>query len=251
MAHLHAVEEEVRHFIDRDFLTLLLQGRSMATIPLALGEVVPGAKRFLVEIIRPGRGGPGLWLSFEEHSGWLVAGVLDPGWLVDLPPSGRDALAAALAGLYKMAGVDLVREPIARALGPDAPSYDFREEGLVVWPDDASTVEILYLLRPEPGVPPLVDDRRRVGKPVDRLAASGSTPRGSCSRGPTSPGTAGSRSGTATGSARTSPGEPGRRAPALARGLAIERLGGERRPESGPKRPRFHERAGAKRSPGD
>ncbi len=156
LARLHSVEEEVRHFIDRDFLTLLLQGRSMASMPLALGEVVPGAKRFLIELVRPGRGGPGLWLSFEEHSGWIVAGVAEPGWLSELSPSARDALASALAGLYKMAGVDLVREPIERDLGPDAPAYDFREEGLVVWPDNASHSEILYLLRPEPGVPPLV-----------------------------------------------------------------------------------------------
>ena len=156
LAHLHGVEVEVRHFIDRDFLTLLLQGRSTGGMPLALGEVVPNAKRFLVEIIRPGRGGPGLWLSFEEHSGWLVAGVLDPGWLPELSNPERDALACALAGLYKMAGVDLVREPIAEALGPDVPSHDFREAGVVAWPDDASTAEVLYLLRPEPGAPPLV-----------------------------------------------------------------------------------------------
>jgi hypothetical protein len=156
LTHLHSVEEEVRHFIDRDFLALLLQSRSMGGIPLALGEVVPGAKRFLIELVRPGRVGPGFWLSFEEHSGWLIAGVVDPGWLFDLPSRQRDAFALALLGLYKMAGVDLVREPIVEALGPDAPSYDFREEGLVVWPDDASSTEILYLLRPEPGVPPLV-----------------------------------------------------------------------------------------------
>jgi hypothetical protein len=156
LAHLHGVEEEVRHFIDRDFLALLLQSRSMGGMPLALGEVVPNAKRFLVEIVRPGRGGPGLWLSLEEHSGWLVAGVVDPGWLPELSNPERDALASALAGVYKMAGVDLVREPIAEALGPDAPSHDFHEAGLVVWPDDASIAEVLYLLRPEPGVPPLV-----------------------------------------------------------------------------------------------
>ena len=169
LAHLHEVEEEVRHFIDRDFLTLLLQGRSMAGMPLALGEVVPNAKRFLVEIIRPGRGGPGLWLSFEEHSGWLVAGVLEPGWLAELSNPERDALACALAGLYKMAGVDLVREPILEALGPDGPPHDFRPEGLVVWPVDDSTAEVLYLLRPEPGAPPLVtinaDDEPAIADP--------------------------------------------------------------------------------------
>jgi hypothetical protein len=155
LAHLHAVEEEVRHFIDRDFLTLLLQGRSMASMPLAIGEVVPGAKRFLIEIVRPGREGPGLWLSIEEHSGWIVAGVDEPGWLSELSPEARESLGSALAGLYKMAGVDLVREPIARALGPDGPSYDFREQGLIVWPDDASNAEFVCLFRPESSVSPM------------------------------------------------------------------------------------------------
>ena len=62
-----------------------------------------------------------------------------------------------------MAGVDLVREPIASALeagGERSDSgrieYDFREEGLVVWLDPTNPVEVLYLLRPEPGTPPLV-----------------------------------------------------------------------------------------------
>jgi hypothetical protein len=156
LVHLHVVEESVRHFIDRDFLALLLQSRSMAGTPMALGEIIPSAKRLLVELIRPGHEGPGLWLSFEEHSGWLVAGVVDPGWLDELAPPERDALASALAGLYKMAGVDLVREPILEALGPEPPEFDFREEGLVVWPDETSSAEVLYLLRPRPGCPPMV-----------------------------------------------------------------------------------------------
>ncbi len=156
LARLHAVEESVRHFIDRDFLSLLLQGRSMAAIPLALGEVRAGAKRFEVELIRPGRGGPPLRLAIEEHSGWLVAGVVEAGWVADLEPPARQALATALAGLYKMAGVDLVREPIAEALGPGLRDFDFRPEGLVAWPDESPATEVLYLLRPHPGAPPLV-----------------------------------------------------------------------------------------------
>ncbi len=83
----------------------------MAQVPLALGEVIPSAKRFLVEILRSGHPGPGLWLSFEEHSGWLVAGVADPGWLADLAPAARQAFGTALAGLYKLAG----RPPRPRA----------------------------------------------------------------------------------------------------------------------------------------
>ncbi len=156
LAGLHGVEESVRHFVDREFLTLLLQGRSMAGVPLALGEVELSAKRFLVEVVRPGRPGPGLRLSFEEHSGWLVAGVAEAGWLADLAPPARRALASALAGLYKLAGVQLVRESIVEALGPDGPPFDFRPEGIAAWPDPDSAAEVLYLLRPEAGVPALV-----------------------------------------------------------------------------------------------
>lgn len=162
-AHLHEVEESVRHFVDREFRELLARGCAMRGTPLGLGEVVLSAKRILVEVRRAGRPGPGMWVGFEEHSGWVVAGVADPGWLVELGQPGRHAVASALAGLYKLAGVDLVREPIARQIetrcrrpAPPAIEYDFREEGLVVWLDPDDPVEVLYLLRPEPGVPPLV-----------------------------------------------------------------------------------------------
>jgi hypothetical protein len=156
IAKLHEVEEAIRHFVDRNFLTILLQSRSLGATPFAIGAVVPGAKRFLIEVIQPGRPGPGLWLSFEEHSGWLVAGILDPGWLPRLSATEREAFECALTGLYKMAGVELVREPIIEALGPDMPEFDFREEGIVVWPSEGGSTEILYLLRPQPGAPALV-----------------------------------------------------------------------------------------------
>lgn len=162
-AHLHEVEESIRHFVDRDFRELLVQGRAMAGTPLGLGDVCLSAKRIKVEVCRPDHPGPGVWIAFEEHSGWLVAGIADPGWLADLEEPARHAVASALAGLYKMAGVDLVREPIAFELetrrvhpAPPAIEYDFREEGLVVWLDPVDPVEVLYLLRPEPGPPPLV-----------------------------------------------------------------------------------------------
>ncbi len=162
-AHLHEVEESVRHFVDRDFRELLVRGRAMAGTPLGLGEVSLSAKRITVEVRRPGRPGPGLRIAFEEHSGWVVAGIADPGWLGELGEPARHAVASALAGLYTMAGVDLVREPIVEALEagrgqPDADpiEYDFREEGLVVWINPLDPVEVLYLLRPEPGAPPLV-----------------------------------------------------------------------------------------------
>ena len=162
-AHLHEVEESIRHFVDRDFRELLVQGRAMAEIPLSLGEINLSAKRITVEVCRLDHPGPAVRLAFEEHSGWIVAGIADVGWLPELDKAARHAFASALAGLYKMAGVGLVREAIAfvfEAKGAVEDSstveYDFRDDGIVVWLDPLDPVEILYLLRPEPGTPPLV-----------------------------------------------------------------------------------------------
>jgi hypothetical protein len=156
LAQLHGVEEAVRHFVERDFLALLQLSRSMGSIPLAPGKVVSSVKRLLVEVRRTDREGPSLWLAFEEYAGWIVAGVAEPGWASDLAEPERRAMTTALAGLYKMAGVELVREPIEAALGPEAHSYEFREAGLVVWPDPESAAEVLYLLRPVESSTPLV-----------------------------------------------------------------------------------------------
>ncbi len=163
-AHLHEVEESVRHFVDRDFRELLVQGQAMAGTPLALGEVHLSAKRIVVEVSRLGHPGPAVRIAFEEHSGWLVAGIAASGWLEELDKPARHAFASALAGLYRMAGVDLVREAIgfvleAKGAVDDASTteYDFRDDGIIVYLDPLEPVEVLYLLRPEPGgAPPLV-----------------------------------------------------------------------------------------------
>src|SRR5262249_35225996 len=84
---------------------------------------------------------------FEEQSGWLVAGISEPGWIADLGPREASLFAAALAGLYKRAGVDLVREEIAARLPARAP-YDIAPEGLVVW-DPSWKTETVHRLDPE------------------------------------------------------------------------------------------------------
>ncbi|WP_435017728.1 hypothetical protein TA3x_005348 [Tundrisphaera sp. TA3] len=156
LAQLHGVEEAVGHFVSRDFLTLLLLSRSMSGARLEPGKVVSSVKRLLVEIRCSDRPGPSLWLAFEEYGGWVVAGVAEPGWASDLSEPERRAVTTALAGLYKMSGVDLVREPIEAALGSEKPAYEFRETGLVVWPDPQSAADVIYLLRPVEARAPLV-----------------------------------------------------------------------------------------------
>ena len=52
----------------------------------------------------------------------------------------------ALAGLYKLAAVDLVREQLQAAMGADLP-YDIADEGLLVWPGPGYETEVTYHLR--------------------------------------------------------------------------------------------------------
>jgi hypothetical protein len=57
------------------------------------------------------------------------------------------AFRDALAGLYKISGVDLIREHIEANFRPGTVAFDILEEGLVVWPSTGYEVQALYPLR--------------------------------------------------------------------------------------------------------
>ncbi|HEX8201331.1 MAG TPA: hypothetical protein VF590_12655 [Isosphaeraceae bacterium] len=156
---LHHVQKAIRHFVERDFLALLRESQTLAPLRVGVGGVVAGSNRILIELCRgEGPRPEGLWIGFEEQSGWLVAGIAQPGWLPTLSGEQRQALATAIAGLYKMAGVDLVREQIAASFGPPAPSYDVADSGLVVWPGPEFDAQAVYDLRDGPALPPRTTD---------------------------------------------------------------------------------------------
>jgi hypothetical protein len=110
------VSERVRWFVDRDLLRLLKESHGWDAPQIATGEIQLGTNRILVELYCPELDENSLWLAFEEDAGWLVASVFRRGWLDKLDPRQSRTLANALAGLYKMAGVDLVREQIDTVL---------------------------------------------------------------------------------------------------------------------------------------
>ena len=85
-----------------------------------------------------------------------MAGLTDPGWIAGLDGAGRRALEKALAGVYQMAGVDLVREQVDSGLGP--PALGPAEAGLATRPGDGSEAPAIPDLRDGPNVsrrPPL------------------------------------------------------------------------------------------------
>jgi len=131
---LHHVAEGVRHFVDRDLCELLHESRSWADRSITAGEIHLGCNRILVELYCPDLGEGSLWLAFEEQSGWLVVSIHRHGWVDSLSPARRHTLASALAGFYKMAGADLVREQITSQLDVSAGGYAVTDQSLVVWP---------------------------------------------------------------------------------------------------------------------
>jgi hypothetical protein len=156
LAALHHVEESLRHFVERELVALLHQSKGWEGAPVAAGEIVLASDRIRVELCRPEGGGESLELSFEDQSGWLVAGVSRPGWLGELSGPQEQVLRTALAGFYKMAGVALVREQVASCFEPAAVAYEVTGVGLVVWPGDDFRREAVYdltmgeIIKPRP-----------------------------------------------------------------------------------------------------
>jgi hypothetical protein len=151
---LHHLRDRLRQFVERNLLAILAGSKSWGNgARLSVGEIKIGTNRIRLELCGPGAS---VHVDFEEHAGWLVAGLtcLDAEgttWLTQLTAEQTLAFRDALAGFYKLAGVELVREQI-EALLPQDSAYDLTAEGLVVWP--ASGGEGVYDLRNGPELIP-------------------------------------------------------------------------------------------------
>ena len=130
------IEQSVRRFTQRELVRLLSLSRAWGAQAITVGEVRLGSNRIAVELQCPSLNAEALWLSFEEQSGWLLAGVTRSGWLAALSDRQRQTLAVSLAGFYKAAGVDMIREQIQAILGSAKVPYDIAENTLVVWPSE-------------------------------------------------------------------------------------------------------------------
>jgi hypothetical protein len=133
---------------------LLNQSPQWQPLHLETGRIALGTNCVRMELECRELTGANLEVLFEVHAGWLVAGIAEPGWLNQLPAPQAQALLTAVAGLYKLAGVDLVREQIETALGTPPPSYTIEEDGLRV--RVGADAELVYDLRNGPMIPPQV-----------------------------------------------------------------------------------------------
>mgnify|MGYP003348178760 FL=1 len=121
---------------------------------MRIGQLQVASNNMRIEILCPSLSPEPMMLLLEEQSGWLVGSRAKAGWVRCLNEDERRTLQTALVGLFRLAGVDLVREQIAATFSVKALPYDVAETGLIVWPDGKFEQEVTYGLRQQPWVRP-------------------------------------------------------------------------------------------------
>ena len=159
------VEEAVRRFVVRELVGLLEEAKRWRGGRLEVGEITMASNRIRIALTCPSLGHVPAEVTFEEQSGWLLGSVSRSGFIDALDDEQRIVFENALAGLYKVAGVDLVRERVSACIG-HAP-YDVMDEGLLLWPEGTWATEVIYDLEGRGKLRP----RRRAGDAAGAKAA--------------------------------------------------------------------------------
>jgi hypothetical protein len=150
---LHHVAETLGRFVERDLLAILEHcPRWGDSLRLRRGEVRLGTNRIRFELRCRDAADPPMTFDIDLEGRYLLSRVSQAGWLGRLSESQRAALADALAGFYRLAGVDLIREELEPLL-PTGTSYAVTATGLCLWPASGVGSEISIPLdsQPEPG----------------------------------------------------------------------------------------------------
>ncbi len=161
LAHIDSVVLAVRRFVEREFCVLVAETKLLDGATISVGRLEPATNRFDLELwcsLAPERP---LTMRWEDLNGWLAARIVDPGWMSELPAETRTRLNVALTGLYKLAGVDLVREQVLSAIthGTDM------EPGLEL---EADAVRLI-----SPHADPVVYPLRQEGRSITPVAING------------------------------------------------------------------------------
>ncbi|HTU22019.1 MAG TPA: hypothetical protein VMG10_28530, partial [Gemmataceae bacterium] len=153
---LHHLRERLRHLVERNLFAILAGSKSWGDVlHLSVGEIHIATNRIRIELQGPAAS---IHVDFEEHGGWLLAGLTcltgcSQTWLAHLTPEQGVVFRDALGGLYKLAGVDVVREQIESQL-PAGTAYDLTENGLVIWSLAGPDAEVVYDLEDRPEITP-------------------------------------------------------------------------------------------------
>ncbi len=170
---LREVARSVQVFVEREFVALLHQSRSWPDHPVRVAQVILSCARIRVELAHAEYPKEAVYISMEQQYGYLLGAVQEAGWVAHLNVEQHRTLTTALAGLYKLAGVDFVREQLKAVLPPSHSGYQLTAHHLIVWTDRASGQGVAYDLRDrgeqlaprtlnpaEPGPAPALDARQ-------------------------------------------------------------------------------------------
>ena len=119
LAAIDEVSLAVRRFVERDFCALLEETQLLGGAHVTLKQLLPATNRFDIELHNSHHPDRPATLRWEDLEGWLLASVVELGWMADLPVEIQRQLNVALTGLYKHAGVDITREQILTAVGEE------------------------------------------------------------------------------------------------------------------------------------
>ncbi len=139
---LHHVEEAMRRLIEREIASLLRETRTLGADSIEPGSIHLATGRIRFELLGEDRDQPSLWIDLEERSGVLAAGVSRMGWLASLDEAQRRTLADALAGLYKISGVERIHTPGQRLAKLQVETTDAGADGVAPASADFADVVI-------------------------------------------------------------------------------------------------------------
>jgi hypothetical protein len=131
---LEEVERAIRRFVAREMVALIKHSASWRDQPLDVGSVHLTTNRIRFELAHGAFPARPVEVELKLREGWLVAGLSCRGWLDRLDGDQLRAVTAALAALYKLAGIDLVLEQVRANLPPSVGSFEITARGLVLHP---------------------------------------------------------------------------------------------------------------------
>jgi hypothetical protein len=149
---LQEVEHTLRLFVMRNLVALVHQSPTWKGHDLSVGKVALACSQIRIELVHALHPDRSVWLEFEEEGSWLVAKIQQTGWIADLPTAESRPFNAALVHLYKLAGVDLVREQIQAQLPPPMHDYDIKAREFVLWLDHRHGQSAQYLWSDDHGL---------------------------------------------------------------------------------------------------
>ena len=170
LAAIDEVSLSVRRFVERDFCALLEETHLLGGAQVFLKKLLPATNRFDIELHNSHHPDRPAILRWEDLEGWLLASVVELGWMADLPVEVQRQLNTALTGLYKHAGVDITREQVLTAVGEEG-----RHKSDLVLELTHTAVQLVPLNHTHSALRTIVYPLHSEGATIHPLTASGST----------------------------------------------------------------------------